>query len=316
MTTSRRDRLEELVAAELAPPSRPNPAMLAARALTEEILARHGAAVEAVLFYGACRRDGDAAGLLDLYVLTGGHRAFHGRWLPALFTALLPPHVVHLRGVGPAGPVRGKVAIMSLRRFRRRMRPASLDTTVWARFSQPATLIHARTPGVRREVEEAVALAVQTAVSWAVRLGPPAGTPAGYWRGLFARTYGAELRAERAGRVDEVLAASPGWYGPVLVVALERLGLAAATGPDGFLRPGEAPGLPRSWALRRACGKTLNVLRLIKAAFTFDGGPDYLSAKIARHSGVTVELTDWQRRHPVLAAPLLLWRLRRRGAVR
>jgi hypothetical protein len=29
-----------------------------------------------------------------------------------------------------------------------------------------------------------------------------------------------------------------------------------------------------------------------------------------------LELADWQRRHPLLAAPALLWRLRRRGAVR
>jgi len=316
MTTSVRDTLAALAAAELAPPARPNPAMLAARGLTGEILARHGTAVEAVLFYGACRRDGDAAGLLDLYVLTGGHRAFHGRLLPAFFNALLPPHVMHLRGDGPAGPVRAKVAIMSLRQFKRKMRPGTLDTTVWARFSQPATLIHARTAGTRLQVEQAVALAAQTAAFWAVRLGPPADTALGYWRRLFARTYGAELRAERAGRVDEVLAASPDWYGPALAAALERLGLVAVTGRDGLLRPGTARGLPRSWALRRACGKTLNVLRLIKAAFTFDGGPDYLSAKIARHSGVAMELTGWQRRHPVLAAPLLLWRLRRRGAVR
>ena len=57
-------------------------------------------------------------------------------------------------------------------------------------------------------------------------------------------------------------------------------------------------------------------MRLVKAAFTFDGGPDYLVSKIARHTGVTIELTGWQRRHPVLAAPILLWRLRRDGAVR
>jgi len=312
MTPPPPDALERLAAAELALPSVPAPATLAALHLTRDILARHGDAVDAVLFYGACRRDGDAAGLLDLYVLTSSHRAFHGRMLPAFFNALLPPHVLHMRGEGPAGPVRAKVAVMSLRQFARRTRTGALDTTVWARFCQPATLLHARSPGTRRRVEQAVAQAVRTAAYWAVQFGPPTGTAEDYWRGLFARTYGAELRTEREGRADALLAASPGWYGPALAAAL---GI-AATDNAGRLRPARPDGPRRSWTLRRGCGKALNVLRLIKAAFTFDGGADYLSAKIARHSGVAVELTDWQRRHPILAAPTLLWRLRRKGAVR
>ena len=58
------------------------------------------------------------------------------------------------------------------------------------------------------------------------------------------------------------------------------------------------------------------VLRLAKASFTFEAGPDYVAWKIRRHTGVPVALTPWQRRHPLLAAPLLLWRLARRNAVR
>ena len=63
-------------------------------------------------------------------------------------------------------------------------------------------------------------------------------------------------------------------------------------------------------------GKLFNIARLIKAAFTFEGGLDYILWKIARHSGVTIAVTDWQRRHPLLAAPGLAWRLYRRGAFR
>ena len=310
------DALQTLVAAELALPPEPNPAMLAAQHIANDIEARHGAGVDAVLFYGACRRDGDASALLDLYVLTGRYRAFYGRMLPALFNALLPPNVLHWRIDTPAGPLRAKVAVMSLRQFERKVRAEAIDTTIWARFCQPSTLIRARDPILRRRVEAAVAQAVETAALWAVRLGPQVATPAEYWRGLFAHTYGAELRAERGNRPDRILAGAEAWYGQAFPAALSRLGLATRPDAEGRLRPGPAGNWSRSWALRRACGKALNILRLIKAAFTFDGGPDYLAAKVARHSGVTVELTPWQRRHPILAAPLLLWRLRRRGAVR
>ena len=71
-----------------------------------------------------------------------------------------------------------------------------------------------------------------------------------------------------------------------------------------------------NWQGRRLLGKTLNYLRLIKAAFTFDGAVDYVMWKVRRHSGVIVPVSDWQRRHPVLAAPGLAWKLYRRGAFR
>ena len=57
-------------------------------------------------------------------------------------------------------------------------------------------------------------------------------------------------------------------------------------------------------------------LRSLAASNFFEGGADYLAWKIERHSGVSLELADWQRRHPLLAAPALLWQLRRRDAAR
>lgn len=307
--------LRALVAAELDPARCPAPVLAAGRVLVASLLATHGASVRAVLLYGACRREGDGAGLLDLYVLTGGHRAFHRRAILALLNAVLPPHVLRLTAEGPGGPVRAKVAVMGLRQFGRRMRTGGLDTTVWARFCQPATLLYAQSPSDRDAVEAALCQALVTAAAWAVRLGPGQGTPRDYWRALLAATYGAELRAERPGRVETLLAAAPDWYDAALVAALARLDVPVA-GADGSLRPERGPLGRRCWWPRRQAGKLLNVLRLVRAAFTFEGGPDYLMAKIERHSGVSLGLTGWQRRHPLLAAPVLLWRLRRRGAVR
>jgi hypothetical protein len=68
--------------------------------------------------------------------------------------------------------------------------------------------------------------------------------------------------------------------------------------------------------LRRQLGKPLNLLRLIKAAFTFDGAIDYVVWKVERHSGVRLEIQPWQRRHPLLAAPRLYYQLRKRRVMR
>jgi hypothetical protein len=56
-------------------------------------------------------------------------------------------------------------------------------------------------------------------------------------------------------------------------------------------------------------GKPLNVLRLVKASTTFDGAARYAAWKVERHTGVPVALTPWREKHPVLAAPAVLWRV-------
>lgn len=302
--------MDALVAAELGAPAPPQ-----AVALARAIAAEHGACVAAVLLYGSCRRAGDASGLLDFYVLHDGSRAFHRRVPRAALEEVLPPTVL-LRAA--ADGTRAKVAVMSRRRFARRLRPGGLDTTVWARFCQPSTLVYARDEAARAWVHRAVAEAVATGALWAARLGPGEATPAEYWRGLFARTYGAELRAERGGRAGLIHAASAAWFDAALAPALTRAGARPVCLPEGRLRPG-LPGPGRwgaAWASRRAAGKALNLARLVKAAFTFEGGADYLAWKISRHGGVTLQPTEWQRRHPLLAAPAVLWRLWRQGAVR
>jgi hypothetical protein len=57
-------------------------------------------------------------------------------------------------------------------------------------------------------------------------------------------------------------------------------------------------------------------MRLAKASATYAGGAEYIAWKINRHAGTTIELTPWQKRHPLLAAISLLPRLLRSGAIR
>ncbi|MFZ6765000.1 hypothetical protein [Pseudoroseomonas sp. WGS1072] len=294
-----------------------SPAMRAALVLAAQLQARHGDAVAAILFYGSARRTGETDGLLDLYVLYDGHRRFHGNWLPALLTAALPPTVLLCKAeVEGLRPVRAKIAVLSRRQFARRLRAKAWDTTVWARFCQPVTLLHARGEAEATWVARSCARAFATAALWAARLGPPAATPAVFWQGLFARTYGAELRTEQGSRAVTIHGAAPDWFDAGLPLALAAQGLRSDADAAGRLAPGLSGRAQGGWRWRQGLGKLLNVTRLVKAAFTFEGGADYLAWKIERHTGQPLPLTPWQRRHPVMAAPLLLWRLRRQGLVR
>mgnify|MGYP002780131060 CR=1 FL=1 len=265
-----------------------------------EQLARASGAV-AALFYGSNLRSGELDGVLDFYLLLPGPQR----------EAIWPRVSYHERPVGEQ-VLRAKVATMTLATFARACRGDSRDTTIWARFVQPSALVHAASETARAAVLAALADAACTAARLAAALGPASGTADHYWRALFRATYRAELRVERAGRENAILAVNQAHFDGLLPLALAAQGI--DPGLDGNrLSPQLSPAARRRiaawWHRRRRLGKPLNLLRLLKASTTFAGAARYAAWKVERHTGIAVELTPWRERHPVLAAPAVLWQV-------
>ena len=283
--------LRDLVAEELSAPVDPRVTEVASA-----IAARHGSASQAVLFYGSCLRQCELDGLmLDFYLIVSDYRsAYAKRWLAAA-NRLIPPNVFYFQH----GGLVAKYAVLSEPDFARLNGPETRNVSVWARFAQPSRLVWAAGSAARNRAIDAVGRAAPTLLAAA---GPrPGEASLELWRRAFALTYSAELRAERTGRAASVVDLEPEryerFYGPALATA-------QSLHPAG------------SWAVRRIEGKALSVARLAKASFTFAGGADYIAWKINRHAGTRIELTPWQRRHPLLAGLTLLPKLLRSGAVR
>jgi hypothetical protein len=257
------------------------------RKLAQELWPRYPDAA-ALIAYGSCLRGEDPKDtLVDFYLLTHDLAEVSSNFFARIGCRLLPPNVHYLE----APPYRAKYAVMTVAQFARRMRRDVANPYFWARFSQPVALLH----GDKELVAGALTAALTTMYAHGLGLGGE-GVEA-FTKG-FAETYRTELRSERAGRAEAIVAANEAFYRQ----AVRHM-------------PNVSP-INANWRRRRMLGKMLSVLRLIKAAFTFAGGADYLAWKIARHSGEAIALKPWQRRHPVIAGLLLLPRLLRSGAVR
>ena len=270
------------------------------RAFAERLGKEAGAL--AVLFYGSNLRTGSLEGVLDFYVLTAGAQ-LEKIW----------PRVSYHEWDHAGVTLRAKVATMALETFRAAASGELLDTTIWARFVQPSALAWQRDEAAGAAMAESIALAARTAARLAVALGPETGTPEDYWRALFRATYAAEFRVEKAGREDSILSANRTHFDGLLPLALvaERIDFARAA--DSVIRP-ELSAARRArllgwWKKRRRMGKPYNFMRLLKASTTFDGAARYAAWKIERHTGIHVALTPWRERHPVLAAPGVLWQV-------
>ncbi|MBI1683845.1 hypothetical protein [Caulobacter hibisci] len=266
---------------------------------------------QAVLFYGSILRTGDLSGVLDFYVLT--QRPPPG--LRGVATRILWPDVSYHQLEHEDVTLRAKVASMTLSRFSQAVKGRGIDTTLWTRFVQPSGLVWAADATARETVIEAVRRAARTAARFATALGPEEGPPEAYWTALFQETYAAEFRVEKAGREASILAFDPCHYQRLLPACWADDGRLDGEGrPVPEMSAIERKRLKSAWRLRRNLGKPLNVARLVKAAFTFQGAARYAAWKIERHTGFKVELTPWRERHPVLAAPgvlLRLWKWRR-----
>ena len=278
----------------------------AARAFAATLAQEAGAL--AVLFYGSNLRTGSREGVLDFYVLLPGEPET-GMW----------PRVSYREWDHDGETLRAKIATMTLAKFALAASGQSRDTTIWARFVQPSTLAWSRDEESAREVKEAVEAACVTAARLAVATGPERGREWDFWRALFRATYQAELRVEKPGRETSILELNADHFDGLLADTLDTAGIEYAQ--DGAviaprISQREREEILKWWRPRKRLGKALNIARLLRATRTFDGAGRYAAWKVERHTGVKVEVTPWREKHPVLAAPGVLfrvWRAKRRA---
>lgn len=288
-----------------------------AEALVEEIRRKHNGVEKALLFYGSSLRAGEASGkMLDFYVLVDSYRDVHGFGLKQLGSFLAPPSVHYCEADGPDGErLRSKYSIVSLSAFRRRASGAALETMLWARFAQPTILI-CEDPKLREQLVTTLAQATRHFLSETAPLMKIEFEPTAIWERGLQESYRTELRPEDAeGRSKQIVAKSAGRYR-----ALAKAVFAAGPDDHTIVLPVHGAvsrfACRTRWFLRRVIGKPMGAFRVLKAFFTFDAGLDYILEKIKSHSGAEIEVSDRARKYPLLFAPVLAWRLFRKGAFR
>jgi hypothetical protein len=313
---------EPLMSAVRARALVPPPAAVCA--LGERLRAEWGEAVDAVLFYGSCLRTGeDRGGMVDLYLIVDRYHGAYRSPLWASLNKLLPPNVFYMEIPFEGRVVRAKYAVLSRGDLQRGVSPAWFHSYIWGRFAQPTALVYTRGPQTAEGICTLLAQAVVTFLSRVIpRLPAEFSTEELWLRGL-TLSYRTELRAERPEKMGALFHAAPAHYDRVTDAALPALPFPVEVLDRGGRRVyrsrvSDAGRLKcrLAWQVRSLQGKMLTLLRLLKGAFTFTGGLDYLLWKIERHTGLQVEVPPRLRRRPILAVCVLGYRLYRRGAFR
>lgn len=275
----------------------PEPAQRIAAALNE----RYPGA--AVFLYGSgisvSAHENASDILFDYYVIAPDYERAIGGAVERLAARALPPNVYYLEIEAPPSRLRAKYALLSVDAFEKLVSKRTFHSYFWARFAQPMRLV-ACPPGLHPRMIDAVAAAAETFLARARGLAPAGADWRAVWLAGMNASYRAELRAEGQGRAAKLIDAYGEWP--------ERL--AALAMPDGEGEKGAAS----AWRLRAVQGGFLSVARLLKATATFQGGIDYIAWKVKRHAGVDVGVKPWERRFPLIAAPIVAARYYRMRA--
>lgn len=289
--------------------------------LCERMIDRFGPAVAGVIFYGSCLRSGQPrVGLVDLYIVVDRYAAVYDSHLLRWLNALLPPNVFYHECTDSDGAtLRAKCAVLALQDL-------ELGTSrwfhsyLWGRFAQPVRLVYARDDAARARIEYALAAAVVTLLERTLPCLPARFDSAQCWQRALALSYTAELRPELPQRAAELVRHDLPDYCRRTAAAVSAVpNMLAAENGDWYINRTPVRGRfspAWGWRVRRGQGRLLTVLRLMKSAFTFENGVDYIAWKLERHTGVALELTPRQRRYPLLFGWRVLWRLLRQGALR
>lgn len=289
--------------------------------LVREIQGRHPGAL-ATLLYGSCLRGARLEGVPDFILVVEDYARAYTRRRLRIANQWLPPNVFPLFSVGTeSGPIRAKYAVVSLDDLKRDTRTQNAHCFLWARLCQPTALLHVRDDTVRDALARCASNATATMIAMALpQLA--GGCPrfefdaARLWAVAFQETYRAEWRFETRGRSLQLVADDPDYYRHSAEAALHDLEAAGALRREGDaveLDAGWARRGRHTWALRRPLGKVFAALRLIKSALTFGDWVPYALWKMERHTGVRLEASPAQRRHPFLFGwPLIFRALRER----
>ena len=273
-----------------------------------------GSNLRAVIFFGSHLVNSTPGqhSAADWVVVVDEYRAFYRKFsawfdypagLVAWLNRLLPPNVIHIPAASGAGI---KAVVISEKDFARAMSGRASDHFCKGRLVQKVEVIYARDDEIGERVYQRLLDARMDTLNWVPLYANGEFTVESYCLAMMQTSYGAEIRPESSGRVLEVIAQQRASliesFQPVLDAGVEQ-GVLEQDGQK--YRLSQAPGRAQKWRWRWYFRKSKirATLRWLKYVITFAGWPDYIVRKLERRSGIKVELTDAERRWPLL----LMW---------
>ncbi|HEY3352346.1 MAG TPA: hypothetical protein VGQ83_03790 [Polyangia bacterium] len=288
-----------------------------------------GDTIAAVVYYGShlWTETRKASSVPDFYVIADDLRAFHGaRWRDALINAVMPPNVYYPRyaPVTPGQPpLTCKLSTISLAQLAAETAVDASDAHHIGRFSKRVGIIWHRDEAAAAAVVEASVQAMRAVTRHALVLLGPRFTLEELVLAALGLSYRGERRLTEPDKIANLLRAERDFYLQAYALVLDAHAAEGGAltrhgaGADAtYQQPPADPRAARRTAAFLDRSRRREKLRWPKYLVTFDNWLDYLLDKLERHSGIRLELTERQRRYPLIFGWPLYFELRKKGVIR
>jgi hypothetical protein len=290
----------------------------ALRTATERLRTAAGDTLEGCVFFGS-RRTGAARANVhsayDLFAVVASYRPFYEALrqaglcgksprLLAAISRVLPPTQISVVFREP--DLRAKVSVVRRDVFARETSARSRDHFTIGRLFQPSRILAARSDDRAEELLDALVSAHAETWRWSRPWLPRVFDVEAYGRCLLEVSMGWEVRPEPPGRATALWRAQREVQAPVFEALLDELAAHGALrrsseGPTEWAVVQEPGVLER---LRLRLYFTRSMLRATarwgKHVLSFEGWLDYIVRKASRHTGEAIELSERERRWPLL----------------
>jgi hypothetical protein len=289
-----------------------------AQRLVSYITEAFGPSAAAVIHYGS-RAQGSGSrpeSAYDFFVILDdygpGFRSFASYVQPRfsarsaiLLSQVLPPSVVAVTtsAMGSGEREMAKCAVLSMRDLAIACSANPPDHFTKGRLFQQVQLAWVRDAASRTSVEDAIIAARLATFDWGRHYMPGSFDGELYCRTLLTTSYAGEVRPETSVRIDELFAAQSAtmlYMYRALLASLEGRGVLRRVG-NAYAQiqpPSRLEKARMRLYFRRS--KTRATLRWGKHVWLYDDWLEYVRHKVARRSGVVIELTPRERRWPFL----------------
>jgi hypothetical protein len=284
----------------------------------QELALAAAGTLDGLVFFGS-RRTGAAGAnawsAYDVFVIVHRYRPFFekmrhrglsgkGARMMALLSRWLPPTQYSIRFSD--WPVHFKTAVIRSDTFHRETSRRRRDHFCIGRLFQPSRILYARDGATREALVDDLVSAVAETWQWSRPWLPPAFDADGYGRNALKVSMSWEVRPESPGRAEALWDAQREEQTPVFEALLSELAdrgeLVPAAGAEGLWSPARPvrslETLERKLYFRRSIVRSTT--RWLKHVLSFEGWLDYILRKAHRHGGEPVELTDRERRWPLI----------------
>lgn len=225
---------------------------------------------------------------------------------PATATGLarvLPPNVLRVVAPLPDRLMQAKCGVLSLRDLERLCSPRAWDHFTQGRLFQQVQIAWTRDPESHDSVRDILIGARLNTWWWGRPYMPPTFGAEEYFRRLLETSFAAEIRPEGPERVEQLVAAQRAVIVPAYEAVLEHFVASRILVRDGkSYRAVTEPTAGERWAIRAyfARSKARATARWSKHIALYDDWLEYIVEKIARRTGQEIELTEREKRWPLI----------------